>query len=95
MSARTDPTLADGLAGMKSFATEIAGSPTADITIHRTLVDGNFVLLHSGYQGVGRYGGPAVAFDLFRFDGDKIVEHWDVLTAIPVRDQWKNSNGPF
>ena len=71
-----DPNLADGLAGMKSFAAEIAGSPAADITIYRTLVDGDFVLLHSRYQGVRRYGGPAIAFDLFRFKDGKIVEHW-------------------
>jgi len=43
---------------MTSIATEIASSPTADITIYRTLVDGNFVLLHSKYQGDGRYRGP-------------------------------------
>src|SRR5712671_1990716 len=71
-----DPNLADGLAGMKSFATEIASSPAADITIYRTLVDGDFVLLHSKYQGVARYAGPAIAFDLFRFKDGKIVEHW-------------------
>jgi predicted SnoaL-like aldol condensation-catalyzing enzyme len=71
-----DPNLADGLAGMKSFAAEIASSPAADITIYRTLVDGDFVLLHSKYEGVGRYAGPAIAFDLFRFKDDKIVEHW-------------------
>jgi predicted SnoaL-like aldol condensation-catalyzing enzyme len=71
-----DPNLADGLAGMKSFAAEVASSPTADITIYRTLVDGDFVLLHSRYQGVGRYAGSAIAFDLFRFKDGKIVEHW-------------------
>jgi predicted SnoaL-like aldol condensation-catalyzing enzyme len=71
-----DPNLADGLAGMKSFAAEVASSPAADITIYRTLVDGDFVLLHSRYEGVGRYAGPAVAFDLFRFKDGKIVEHW-------------------
>ena len=71
-----DSNLADGLAGMKSFAAEIASSPAADITIYRTLVDGDFVLLHSKYQGVGRYAGPAIAFDLFRFKDGKIVEHW-------------------
>jgi len=71
-----DPNLVDGLAGMKSFAAEIASSPAADITIYRTLVDGDFVLLHSKYQGVGRYAGPAIAFDLFRFKDGKIVEHW-------------------
>jgi predicted SnoaL-like aldol condensation-catalyzing enzyme len=71
-----DPNLADGLAGMKSFAAEVANSPTADITIYRTLVDEDFVLLHSRYNGVGRYGAPVIAFDLFRFKGGKIVEHW-------------------
>jgi predicted SnoaL-like aldol condensation-catalyzing enzyme len=71
-----DPNLADGLAGMKSFAEEIASAPSADITIHRTLVDGDLVLLHSRYQGVPRYAGPAIAFDLFRFKEGKIVEHW-------------------
>ncbi len=71
-----DPNLADGLAGMKSFAAEVASSPTADITIYRMLVDGDLVLLHSKYEGVGRYGGSAIAFDLFRFKDGKIVEHW-------------------
>ena len=71
-----DPNLADGLAGMKSLAAEVANSPTADITIYRTLVDEDFVLLHSRYDGVGRYGASAIAFDLFRFRDGKIVEHW-------------------
>jgi predicted SnoaL-like aldol condensation-catalyzing enzyme len=71
-----DPGLADGLAGMKSFAAEVASSPTSDTTIYRTLVDGDFVLLHSRYQGVARHAGSAIAFDLFRFKDGKIVEHW-------------------
>jgi predicted SnoaL-like aldol condensation-catalyzing enzyme len=71
-----DPNLTDGLAGMKSFAAEIASSPDADITIYRALVDGDFVLLHSRYEGVRRYAGPVIAFDLFRFKDGKIVEHW-------------------
>jgi predicted SnoaL-like aldol condensation-catalyzing enzyme len=71
-----DPSLADGLAGMKLFAAEVASSPAAEITIYRTLVDGDFVLLHSRYQGVARYAGPAIAFDLFRYKDGKIVEHW-------------------
>jgi len=71
-----DPNLADGLAGMKSFAAEIASSPNANVKIYRTLVDKDFVLLHSIYEGVARYGGSAIAFDLFRFNDSKIVEHW-------------------
>ena len=61
---------------MKSFAAGVADSPAADITIYRTLVDGDFALLHSRYEGVRRYGGPVVAFDLFRFRDGKIAEHW-------------------
>src|SRR5260370_2922956 len=71
-----DPNLADGLAGMKSFAADVASSPTADITIYRTLVDGDFVLLHSRYDGVGRYGASASASGLFPFKHGKLVEHW-------------------
>src|SRR5215510_15592753 len=71
-----DPRLADGRAGMKSLAAEVASSPSADVRIYRTLVDGDFVLLHSRYQGIERYGGSAIAFDLFRFRDGKIVEHW-------------------
>lgn len=71
-----DPSIADGLAGMKSFAAEVANSPTTGIMIERMLVDRDFVLLHSRYHGVARYAGPVIAFDLFRFQGGKIVEHW-------------------
>ena len=46
-----DPNLADGRAGMKSFAAEVASSLAADITIYRTLVDGDLVLLHSKIPG--------------------------------------------
>jgi predicted SnoaL-like aldol condensation-catalyzing enzyme len=71
-----DPTIGDGLSGLRAFAAEVAGSPDSDITIYRTLVDGDSVLLHSKYQGLKRRNGPLIAFDLFRFKGDKIVEHW-------------------
>jgi predicted SnoaL-like aldol condensation-catalyzing enzyme len=69
-----DPNLADGFAGMKSFAAEIVSSPAADITIFRTLVDGDSVLLHSRYEGLKSAPGPLIAFDLFRFEDDTIVE---------------------
>jgi predicted SnoaL-like aldol condensation-catalyzing enzyme len=71
-----DPNITDGFAGMKSFAADVASSPAADITIYRTLVDEDFVLLHSRYNGVRRRGAPVIAFDLFRFKGGKIVGHW-------------------
>jgi len=71
-----DPNIADGLSGLKSVAADVAGSPTADVTIYRTLVDGDIVMLHSKYDGLRRFAGPVIAFDLFRFKGGKIAEHW-------------------
>jgi len=90
-----DPTIADGLSGWKLFAAEVARSPAAKITIYRTLIDGDMVMLHSKVEGLRDFTTPRIAFDLFRFKDGKIVEHWDVLSPIPPRAQWKNPNGPF
>jgi len=71
-----DPDIADGLSGMKAFVSEVAKSSGSDITIYRTLVDGDRVLIHSRYQGLKNAPAPLIAFDLFRFKDGKIVEHW-------------------
>jgi predicted SnoaL-like aldol condensation-catalyzing enzyme len=71
-----DPNIADGLSGLRAFATELANSPTTKVTIYRSVVDGDFVMLHSKYEGWPGFSGPVIAFDLFRFKDTKIVEHW-------------------
>lgn len=71
-----DPNISDGLAGLRRYAEEIAAAPAAKIEIHRTLVDGDLVLLHSSYEGLKGKATSLVAFDLFRFKDGKIVEHW-------------------
>jgi len=61
--------------------------------LHKVLGQGNFVLSISE----GKFGkGDHVAFyDLFRIEGSLIVEHWDVIEAIPPKSEWKNQNGKF
>src|SRR5579863_9360341 len=71
-----DPNIGDGLPGLRAFVTELANSPATNITIYRTVVDGDIVMLHSKYEGWPGFSGPIVAFDLFRFKNGKIVEHW-------------------
>lgn len=59
--------------------------------IHKVLGEGNFVLTVSE----GEWSGKTHAFyDLFRMKNGKIVEHWDIIQAIP-RANLANTNGMF
>jgi len=71
-----DPNIGDGLPGLRAFVAKLANSPTTNVTIYRTVVDGDIVMLHSKYEGWPGFSGPVIAFDLFRFKDGKIVEHW-------------------
>lgn len=72
--------------GKSAIAGFFAGDATG-ITVEtvRAFEDGEHVVLHSVYGGVWNGGQPQVAFDIFRFEGGRIVEHWDNLqdTAPP------------
>ena len=71
-----DPNIADGLSGLRAFVTEVMNSPRTNVTIYRTVADGDIVMLHSKYESWPGLSGPVIAFDLFRFKGGKIIEHW-------------------
>ena len=87
--------VADGLDGLgaalKYFAEN--GLVMEYHQLHKVLGEGNFVLTMSE----GKFGkGDHVAFyDLFRLENGQIVEHWDVIQAIPPQAEWKNNNGKF
>jgi len=40
------------------------------------IAEGDLVMAHGRYSGGGK---TLIAADIFRFEGDRIVEHWDVL----------------
>jgi predicted SnoaL-like aldol condensation-catalyzing enzyme len=83
-----NPVAADGLKGF------MAAMPTEQWVFkkqHKVLGEGNFVLSISE----GTHKGKAVVFyDLLRFEGGKIVEHWDVIQPIPTQ-KLANQNGMF
>jgi len=86
--------IADGLDGLGKALEGMAaqGIKMVYSKNHLVLGEGNFVLSISE----GSLGGEHVSYyDLFRVDGGKIVEHWDVIEPIPAQEQWKNSNGKF
>lgn len=89
------PFRSDGVAALRSALSDSSSTGESAITygtVHRVLAEGNFVLCAS--EG-SRDGLDTAIYDLFRVSGDRIVEHWDSIEAIPPRSEWKNDNGKF
>ena len=81
-----NPTVADGgQAFIDAFAPFLKQHPHSKATIKRVLADGDLVVLHVHSQLNNSDKGEAVV-DIFRFDENgKIVEHWDVIQAVPEK----------
>ena len=88
-----NPNIADGPEGLKEFALQYREVyPNGKVDIKKTFVDGNHVIIHSHvFLEPDTLGFAAV--DIFRLEGSKVVEHWDVLQAIPETS--KNENTMF
>jgi predicted SnoaL-like aldol condensation-catalyzing enzyme len=84
---------APGLDALKAFLAKVrAESPDAVQTIHRSMVDGDLVMVH--VHVVRWPGDPGLAVvDIFRCADGMIVEHWDVLQDVPMDS--RNSIGMF
>ncbi len=67
----------DGLAG---FGEVIQHAPPQGFKakVVRAFEDGDYVFTHTEYD----FFGPKIGFDVFRFENDLIVEHWDNLIDI-------------
>ncbi len=66
--------------------------PNKKLTVKNALGDGDFVAVHS--RIVLRPGETGIAaVHLFRFDGDKIVEMWDIGQPVPAYSP--NQDGAF
>lgn len=86
--------IADGLSGLGAALAAMAEQGIAMVytTVHQVLTQGNFVLAVSE----GTFGGaPTSYYDLWRVEGGKIAEHWDVMETIAPEEDRKNQNGKF
>jgi predicted SnoaL-like aldol condensation-catalyzing enzyme len=70
--------IGDGLEGLGAV---LKALPPGSVKAHtaRAFQDGDFVFAHTDYN----FFGPKIGFDIFRFEGGKIVEHWDNLQETP------------
>jgi predicted SnoaL-like aldol condensation-catalyzing enzyme len=77
-----NPNVADGVAGHRAFFAKRKRSLDRQAhVIDMVLVDGDlFAVMH---HGVGPDGKAKLFVDLWRVEGGKIAEHWDVVQDIP------------
>ncbi|MDF1730415.1 MAG: nuclear transport factor 2 family protein [Minwuia sp.] len=90
-----DPEIADGIAALRSSleSRRSDGSwRTIYHQVHRVLAEGNFVLCMIEGSKDGLHAG---LYDLFRVADGRIVEHWNTVSPIAPRSEWRNSNGKF
>lgn len=88
-----NPQVGDGADAFIAFVQAFRGQfPKMHLEVKRTITQDDTVVTHSHL--VLKPGEPGVAIaDFFRFKGDKLVEHWDVIQNIP--DDAANSNSMF
>lgn len=70
--------VADGLAGFGALLQQLPPN-SAKVNTVRAFQDGDLVFTQTDYN----FFGPKIGFDIFRFEDDKIVEHWDNLQEKP------------
>ena len=88
-----NPGAADGPEGLKAFLGFLKEKfPQSKSEIKRVFADGAYVILHvHAVREPGTRGSAIV--DIFKLEDGKIVEHWDVIQAIP--EKAANNNGMF
>ncbi|KQP72779.1 hypothetical protein ASF40_20705 [Microbacterium sp. Leaf288] len=72
---------ADGVEGLRALATTLPAGFGYQLV--RVIAEGDLVVLHGIYSGFGA--DRLVAFDVFRVDGNRVVEHWDSLVPVVSR----------
>ena len=60
-----------------------------------TVADGDFVLLHGRYSGLGEGVRNWVVVDIVRMENGVLAEHWDVIQDEATRAQSKSGNPMF
>lgn len=72
-----NPMFADGIEAQTGVFEMLSGNDGFGAEFVRVIADDDMVAVHARYVGFGPT--PIIAFDVFRVEDGKIVEHWDNL----------------
>lgn len=88
-----NPRSKDGVEGFRALFQDLKKQfPGVRADVKRAFADGDFVILHAHARLQPEDLGLAIV-DIFRLEGGKIVEHWDVRQPVP--ETAANTNGMF
>jgi len=78
-----NPSVADGRAALKeALKAWFTNAPKEKVDIQRMAADGDLVFIHTR----SKMGGKTFSIiDIFRIEGDKVAEHWDVIQEVPAK----------
>ena len=88
-----NPRVADGPEPAIAFLSKNrADNPELRSELKRVIAEGDLVMLHTHSRRSPAERGVAIV-DIFRVEGGRIVEHWDVIQPVP--EAAANPNGMF
>lgn len=87
-----NPGIPDGREAAIERLSAMFANPETSFTVKRILVDGELACIHL-HARPGRWEHGGAVCDLYRLQGGRIVEHWDVMQPVP--EQAMNANTMF
>ncbi len=75
-----NPLAASGVDALKGLLSHLPSNPDGAFEPIRIIAEDDLVVTHYVYKNFGPQ--PLVAFDVFRIDNGKIVEHWDNMSPL-------------